>query len=134
MFVIVDATYSDAPGNPRVLYDDYMLNVFEGQMSDDDIFRFTKPENGLIFATQLEAQKVTDAMTAHPLLGCSNPEIVPLTPDQIEIVNKRPTYRTKTIKIRVMVCKECDADMEEETNSDARTLYHWKCPECGWKH
>jgi hypothetical protein len=46
---------------------------------------------------------------------------------------QKAEYRTKTIEIQVRVCPDCDGDMKDETNVDARTLWHFICPNCNKK-
>jgi ssDNA-binding Zn-finger/Zn-ribbon topoisomerase 1 len=46
---------------------------------------------------------------------------------------KKEEYRTKTIEIQVRVCPDCDGDMREETDREARSMWHYICPDCNKK-
>jgi len=78
---------------------------------------------------------VDQAQMAEELKGCDPRTLAP----RIDTVEEKTgedgrKWRTRYHPYTVMVCPECDADMEEETNRDARTMYHWKCTKCGRKY
>lgn len=39
-------------------------------------------------------------------------------------------FREKIIRISIPICPDCGADMEEETNVESRTLWHYVCTKC----
>lgn len=43
-------------------------------------------------------------------------------------------YRTMYVSVVVRVCDKCGGNMERETDTHARTMYSWKCPQCGTLH
>jgi len=43
-------------------------------------------------------------------------------------------FRTKMVPMEVAICPKCGKDMKKEFVNEPAPLYHWKCPDCGYKH
>lgn len=46
----------------------------------------------------------------------------------------KPFIKEEKITVKVAYCPKCGQKLIEETDKDARTMWHYKCLQCGYKY